>query len=410
MLVNRIVSKTSRRLKQIGLLRRLAGSQLGRHASDFVHGKRGVRRVMQASISAQRSRNASTADVVLVSSNGAGLGHLTRLEAINRHLSCSTMIYTLSKGFRKLEKKADELVYFPSSATLGLKSRTWNALLFSHFSAFISTTNPKVIVFDGTFLYAAVVDASKSLRVPLVWIRRGRWKEEVRDNSIQFNSPEKFCDLVIVPGEYAYTDPISPSCSVEHVDPVVVYEPNELLSKQAALQYFKLSGMKKYVLVQLGAGNINNIDDWISAACNEVLSLGDDWVPVLLSNPLSHDRSLPHEAVVIEAFPMSLYLKAFEFVIVAAGYNSVQEAIASEVPIIAVPNLATGTDDQLKRALAISEAGLGLMALKLSELRGAIQKLASSNFRDEMSSTQRYEVEPLGAIQIAEILEKRYLA
>lgn len=408
MLVKKVVSKTSQKLKRLTILRRLAGSRIGRHVVDVVLGRYGVRRATQTAIGVQKSRHASKSEVVLVSSNGAGLGHLTRLEAINRHLYCPTMIYTLSKGFRRLEKKADELVYFPSSATLDLNSRTWNSLFFSHFSAFISTTNPKVIVFDGTFLYSAIVETSKVLDVPLVWIRRGRWKEDVRRRSIQFNSPEQYCDLVIVPGEYANTDSTSTSSFVKRVAPVVVHKQEELVCRRAALERFYLTSKKKYVLVQLGAGTINDIDDWISTACDAILSLGEEWVPVLLSNPLSSDRQLPSEAVIIKAFPISLYLKAFEFVIVAAGYNSVHEAIAAEIPFIAVPNLKTKTDDQLGRALAIDQAGLGAAVSQLADLREAVERMASPIVRNRMKASQSSKQEPVGAQQIVDILRARF--
>lgn len=408
MLDNKTLSKPFQRLKKIAAIRRLTGSRLGRHATDIMSGRHGVRRVMQSTISTQRAQDESTADVVLVSSNGAGLGHLTRLEAINRHLSCKTIIYTLSKGYRKLGKNADELVYFPSSATLDLNSRVWNPLLFSHFSAFISTTNPKVIVFDGTFLYSAVVDVARSLRVPLVWIRRGRWKKDVRKSSVQYKTPEKYCDMVIVPGEYAYAEPTTNAGIVEHVAPVVVHEKSEVLNRREALEHFGLPDPNKYVLVQLGAGNINDIDEWVETACEEVLRLGKEWVPVLLNNPLNGDRHLPDGAVIIEAFPIGTYLKAFEFIVVAAGYNSVQEAVASEIPIIAVPNLHTVTDDQLARALSIDSAGLGVSVTKLNELQAAIQRLASPEVRLAIKNAQSAELKANGAQQIAEIIQTKF--
>lgn len=409
MLGKSILSKSSQRLKRIPAVRRLVGSHVGRRAAEMVLGLHGVRYLMRSVITSQRSREESLADAVLVSSNGAGLGHLTRLEAINKSLSKPTVIYTLSKGYRKLGKRADELVYFPSSASLQLSSRKWNSLLFSHFGAFVATYNPKVIVFDGTYLYSGVVDASKALGIPLVWIRRGMWKEDVERNSIQFHSLEKFCDFVIVPGEYANESRALDSSVVKHVAPVVVHQQEELLGRITAREHFNFLPEKKYVLVQLGAGNINDIDDWISTACEEILALGSEWTPVLLSNPLSSDRQLPPGAVVVQGFPISLYLKAFDFAVVAAGYNSVQESIASEVPIIAVPNLKTGTDDQHKRAVAIDKAGLGLAVNNLSELRESVKKMASPEFRDEIQAAQRSEALPFGAQQIAQILEERYL-
>ncbi|MGP5208951.1 glycosyltransferase [Corynebacterium casei] len=399
---------SSQKLKNVPGLRRLGGSRAGRALSDFMLGKFGVKAVLQATVTTQRSARTSTAEVVLVSSNGAGLGHLTRLESISRKLKGSSLIYTLSKGYKRLGKNADKLMYFPSARTLDLNSRTWNSLLFSHFGSVVSTVNPKVVVFDGTYLYPGIVDVCKALDIPLVWIRRGRWKKSVRENSKQYNFPSQYCDLVVIPGEYE-ENIIVKSSFVLPVSPVTVFSSEELRTKNDALDAFALVPDRKYVLVQLGAGTINEIDDWNSAACEAILGLGEEWTPVLLSNPLKEPSNIPERALLIEAFPVSLYLKAFEFVIVAAGYNSVQEAVAFEIPFISVPNFATATDDQDARARAVHDAGLGVRATNLDELTDGIKVLAVEKTRSKMKDLQRKQVRPNGADEIAQILQERFL-
>lgn len=410
MFVSKVLSLPSQRLRKSNLVRRIAGLPTTRLIMDLLLGHHGTRAVLRATLASQIARDASATDVVLVSSNGAGLGHLTRLEAISRRLRGTSMIYTLSKGYHRLGKRAEELVYFPSARTLDLNSRTWNTLLFNHFGAFVASANPKVIVFDGTYLYSGVVDVSKTLGIPLVWIRRGRWRNEIKEQSAQYNSPLEFCDLVVVPGEYADTDGSSESGSVVNVAPVLVQRSDELLLRGRAAEELGLDPSFKYVLVQLGAGTINDIDGWVSAACSKVLGLGSDWKPVLLSNPLNDGSNLSAGAEVIEAFPISLYLNLFEFVIVAAGYNSVQEAIASGIPCISVPNFSTVTDDQEARAAAIHNAGLGLKADSLESLEAAVKSLSLLENRQAMSARQREQVSPDGALQISEILYQKYLS
>lgn len=410
MIASKILSTSSQRLKKSRLVRRIAGLPVVQGSIDLLLGHHGTRAVLRATLASQQMRKSSATDIVLVSSNGAGLGHLTRLEAISRKLQASSIIYTLSKGYHKLGKRADKLVYFPSARTLDLNSRMWNSLLFNHFGALIASSNPKVIVFDGTYLYSGIVDVSKTLNIPLVWIRRGRWRNEIKEQSVQYNSPSKFCDLVIVPGEYAESvDPLVNSERIG-VSPVLVYEHNELLGREHAISNLGLDPSLKYVLVQLGAGTINQIDGWVSAACSEILEMGEDWKPVLLSNPLNEGSDLLIGAEVIEAFPISLYLNAFEFVIVAAGYNSVQEAIAAGLPCITVPNLSTVTDDQEARAAAIDKAGLGIKVDNLGSLRAAIESLSVPENRQLMSDRQSKQASPDGAQQIADILYERYLA
>ena len=410
MIASKILSTSSQQLKKSQLVRKIGGLRVVQGTINLLLGHYGTRAVLRATLASQQAKKASSIDIVLVSSNGAGLGHLTRLEAISRRLQGSSVIYTLSKGYHKLGKRAEELVYFPSARTLDLNSRTWNTLLFNHFGAFIASSNPKVILFDGTYLYSGIVDVSKTLNIPLVWIRRGRWRNEVKEQSVQYNSPLDFCDLVIVPGEYAETDGALEVDSVLQVDPVLVHDYQELLTRDEALDGLGLGSSSKHVLVQLGAGTINEIDGWVSSACSEILALGPEWKPVLLSNPLSTSSNLPSGATVVEAFPVGLYLNAFEFVVVAAGYNSVQESIAAGIPCIVVPNSATVTDDQGARAAAIHQAGLGMRAESLDSLRSAIVSLSDPDKRELMRNRQGREDRPNGAEQISDIIRERYLA
>ena len=410
MIASKILSTSPQQLKKSRMVRRISGLPVVQGTIDLLLGHHGTRAVLRATLASQQAKNSSSIDIVLVSSNGAGLGHLTRLEAITRRLRGSSVIYTLSKGYHKLGKRAEDLVYFPSARTLDLNPRTWNTLLFNHFGSFIASSNPKVIVFDGTYLYSGIVDVSKTLNIPLVWIRRGRWRGEVKEQSIQYNSPLDFCDLVIVPGEYAETDELPVNRESIHVSPVLVYEHKELLGREHAIRNLGLDPSLKYVLVQLGAGTINQIGGWVNAACSEILDLGEDWKPVLLSNPLNEESDLPVGAEVIEAFPISLYLNAFEFAIVAAGYNSVQEAIAAGLPCITVPNLSTVTDDQEARAAAIHQAGLGFNVDSLGTLKSAIETLSFPENRRMMSNRQDKQASPDGAKQIADILQEKYLS
>lgn len=410
MIASKILSTSSQQLKKSRMVRRISGLPVVQGTINLLLGHHGTRAVLRATLASQQAKNSSSIDIVLVSSNGAGLGHLTRLEAITRRLRGSSVIYTLSKGYHKLGKRAEELVYFPSARTLDLNSRTWNTLLFNHFGSFIASSNPKVIVFDGTYLYSGIVDVSKTLNIPLVWIRRGRWRNEVKEQSIQYNSPLDFCDLVIVPGEYAETDELPVNSESIHVSPVLVYGHKELLGRAHAIRNLGLDPSLKYVLVQLGAGTINHIGGWVNAACSEILDLGEDWKPVLLSNPLNEESDLPVGAEVIEAFPISLYLNVFEFAIVAAGYNSVQEAIAAGLPCITVPNLSTVTDDQEARAAAIHKAGLGFNVDSLGSLKTAIETLSFRENRRLMSNRQDKQASPDGAKQIADILQEKYLS
>src|SRR5690606_35980609 len=102
---------------------------------------------------------------------------------------------------------------------------------------------------------------------------------------------------------------------------------------------------KKHVLIQLGAGSIDDIGDILARSIADVEALGSEWVPVVVESPISHTATmLPSRIRRVSAYPLSRYYRAFEFVIVAAGYNTVQEVIELGVPALLVPNLETLTD------------------------------------------------------------------
>src|SRR5699024_4564458 len=111
MLTSRVLGVSSERLKKIPGVRRIAGTRIGRRAAERLLSQYGTRAVMRDTVRIQRNREFSSTDVVLVSSNGAGLGHLTRLEAISRKLQGRSLIYTLSRGYGRVGKAADQLVY-----------------------------------------------------------------------------------------------------------------------------------------------------------------------------------------------------------------------------------------------------------------------------------------------------------
>jgi len=76
----------------------------------------------------------------------------------------------------------------------------------------------------------------------------------------------------------------------------------------------------------------------------------------------------------LRLFPASRCLRAFDFVVSAAGYNSFHELLLSGTPALFVPNEHPQMDDQRARAEHAARLGLGL-ALRTSELYRLVQQL-----------------------------------
>lgn len=359
------------------------------------------------SVQASQEARVGEPRVLLVSSNGAGLGHLSRLLGIANQLSGPTLIYTLSSAYHKTGLSKEEIVYFPSYGDLGMSGASWNPLLRAHFGAVVKGFCPDVIVFDGTYVYRGVTEVARNHRVPLVWIQRGCWKDEVRRASRQVAEPEKFVDFVVIPEDVAIDEDfrVQGQLQPRRVNPLTVITPSHLKSREEARQELGLPEGGKLFLIQVGAGVINEVAETRLIAVEAVKQLGPDWEPVVVNNPLKSSH-FNGDVFTIHAFPLASYLRAFDAAVFAAGYNSVQESVLATLPAVFVPNPETKTDDQEKRALGMDERRLGIFASTVDQLRAGIISLGDDGLRSELTKRiERSHFEP-GAPQVAQLLSE----
>lgn len=336
--------------------------------------------------------------VLFVSSNGAGLGHLTRLSAVDRRLDAETMFYTMSSAYHSIGKSSKDIIYFPSHGDLGMDGGVWNNYQEAHFGAVVEGFKPDAIVFDGTYIYRGIIRVARKNRIKLVWMQRGCWKPEVDQKSKQRHNAKKVCDSVIIPGDYGCNEIVALGEGIEatYVDPITLPTSQDLLDRETARDELGLPRDKKLFLVQLGAGVINDIDDLRDAVIRAVQSLGEDWLPVLVRNPLSTHTEHP-EILSIQAYPLGIYYNAFDAGAFAAGYNTVQESIELGLPGLFIPNLETKTDDQLRRANTVGDAGLALVATDLMGITTSVNALSQADVRRAMRTSMAKHRRPGGA-------------
>src|SRR5699024_9121062 len=325
--------------------------------------------------------------IILVTSNGAGLGHFTRVSAVASRMKSETLIYTMSSAYSKIGWNKSQIVYFPSSGDLGMSSRSWNAFMAAHFMSVLETFLPDEVIFDGTFVYRGVVESTQRLGIPLTWLQRGCWKTEVDKSSFQRHHPETICERLIIPADFGSQERLEfvKSMQVEHVNPITLVSAGEELDRQSACSALGLSAEKKNFLIQVGAAAINNTSSIRRLASNAAEALGDDWQAVLVRNPLSNERSANNQSFV-QAFPLALYFTAFEACLFQSGNNRVQESVQMGLPSVFITNLKTKTDDQLRRGRGIESKSLGLMAETENELVEAIRALSKESVREMIRS------------------------
>lgn len=348
--------------------------------------------------------------VLLVSSNGAGLGHLTRLAAISRFLNAQSLIYTLSSAYHVLGKSSKEIIYFPSYGDIGLDGATWNPLLKAHFGAVVKGFQPDLIIFDGTYVYRGVTEVARQIGIPLVWLQRGCWREDVLERSAQRLNPEDYVDHIVVPRDHGCLEDEGQkqgALAPGYINPVTLLGRKEIFQRQEARAALGLPSDKRLFLIQLGAGVLNDINQIKSLAIDAVRENGADWEPVLVANPLKKDFELLNKNfLTVSAYPLLRYLKAFDAAVLAAGYNSIQESVVAELPAIFVPNTKTKTDDQVRRAQGMSNLGLGITATNSEQIQAGIRRLESAELRTQFQEKLRLAGLPNGAEEIETALGK----
>lgn len=297
--------------------------------------------------------------MLFVTSNGAGMGHITRCLAIAKsgRKQFHSSFVTLSTSAEVIGEQGFEYLHFASSGTTGQPAGIWNDNFYQFFSQLTRLNKFDAVVFDGTWIYRGLRDVlDKYPELKLIWLRRGLWKKSARVD--QLSEMEAYCTKILTPwdiGEYLDQGALSRVHTQTAVRGIILSE-GELLSRDVALEELELDPSKHYALIQLGAGNINDISDTRKKVTDAIRNLSSGSViPILASSPISRQTNREDDLKTIRKYPISPYLRAFDFVVSAAGYNSIHELIRWNIRSLVIPNLDANTDDQQARAYALQD-------------------------------------------------------
>jgi hypothetical protein len=298
--------------------------------------------------------------VLFITSNGFGLGHVTRCMAIAKRLppEITPIIFTLSEALPIVRRQGFYAEYFASRDTE--TADQWNGRLERRLLSVFEEYDPAVVIFDGTHAYRGMRDAFEADgRRKFVWSRRGMWRPGGGVSNLTFTP---YFDAIIEPGEFAHE--ADQGLTTQHrdgvtmVDPILFCDEEDLLSREEAERELELEPGGLNVLIQPGWEN----DEYTPTGTKFVERLrreGDRVQIVVASSPLkSRDIPLPEGLRRVSTYPLARVYRAFDVCVSGAGYNIFHELVGYQVPALFIPNAGTPLDDQVARTRYAQERGV----------------------------------------------------
>lgn len=310
--------------------------------------------------------------VLLITSNGFGMGHLVRQLAIADALGGNTHIMTLSQAAPVAIAAGATLEYCPSYTSTWIGKRAWHrGYLRDRIVALAEELHADTVVFDGVVPYVGLLDALQRLDVARVWVRRGVWREDAKTAPLAY---APMFDLVIEPGDLGAPRDVGPTrarTDAARVGVITQAGPQEMLSRPDAATRLGIDPGKLTVLFNVGSNAIPGLDAVMRAIAHRAN------VNVLTTkDALGRNRSDSLVHAVSGLFPLYPYLGAVDLAVTSVGYNAAHEFVGCGVPTVLVP-ADNVTDDQRARALAMQDAGVSVVAdaHNSSALQEAIERL-----------------------------------
>jgi UDP:flavonoid glycosyltransferase YjiC (YdhE family) len=326
--------------------------------------------------------------VLMVATNGIGLGHVTRLMAIAKHLPdwIEPVFLTLSLATGLIREAGYAADYIPSFTKSGITESSWNDVFALELLAALDATGAQGVVFDSNHPFPGLMTVlNKRTDLSWIWVRRGLWQPH---HKIDPKLEQSF-DLVLEPGELATAHDRGPTANLRGalaIGPVVLVEPGEALNRDNAAQHLALDPTRFNVAVQLGSRQNTDFHRLRANIAENLLARDVDAVEIM--NPLAKNEGsigLDQRRV----YPFARYANAIDLLITTAGYNGFHECAYGGIPTLFVPNEAPEMDHQHLRAHYGYIAGFCEMLRNddAARLDSVIDRCMTEKFRQRVKAT-----------------------
>lgn len=296
--------------------------------------------------------------IMMMSSNGAGMGHLTRLFSYATRLGADVQahIVSLSQAAPLAGRLGLSYEYLPSSKALSMPPHQWRPIFRDRVGDAIDRFDPDVVVFDGTWPYGGLEEIRlEHPEARWVWSRRAMWREGRNQEQL---AKASWFDAVLEPGDLAeaYDRGVTVTAEAHRVGPVTLVDREELEPRVEARTALGLPVSGPLALVSLGAGNINDTSSDVGAAIRALSGLGVG-VCVTVPGIAVAGAAAGEDIHLVRDYPLARRYAAFDVVVSATGYNSFHELLRMGIPSLFVPNASTSLDDQEARARFAADHG-----------------------------------------------------
>lgn len=310
--------------------------------------------------------SANQKSVVIFPTNGVGFGHFTRMLAVAKRMknidsSLEIIFFTTMPTLHLLKEYGIPAHHIAGPKYFkGLNSEEWNDLLEEELTLCFETHNPSIFLFDGAFPYRGMLRAIHGANaVKKYWMRRGTFKKK---SSIPVDSIEHF-DTVIHPKDSVNieVEQLRHNVDIIHCPPIILLDNEDLLTREESRQRLGVPLDAIVVYVQLGAGEINDIESEIRMTIEALTK--NLQVYVVIGESLIGKRiqiNLPR-VIILRDYPNSIYFNGFDATVQAGGYNSFHETRTFGLPALFYPNMSTGMDDQHARCIVAEQEGWGIV-------------------------------------------------
>jgi predicted glycosyltransferase len=352
--------------------------------------------------------------------NGAGVGHVQRLSAINRWLRrYATFLGIRSQHWFLTTSEADTWLFAENFAAFKLPSKSivepaginklqYLAMAKQWVWTAMSTLRPDLFLVDtfpnGSFdelVPALDLCAKKALILRPV-------RPEIMERP-GFRALVGLYDRVVVPSDLE-SPPMTLPVDPLRVGPILLDERFEQHDRAEARRRLGVEGEAFCVLVSGGGGGDPGVPALFEAM--EAVAANDPSIHLLFAaGPLS--RMPPRRGARRTWWTdpgLGQVLSGVDAAISAAGFNSVHELLHAGVPSAFLPQRKIA-DDQEARAQAVVAAGAGLRLASANpdELRSVLARLRDSAHARWMSEQARKTVPRNAARDVAAVLLEMYV-